>query len=208
VDLPTRSLRVALDGDTAGQQAAVRAYPLLQPAVADVTAVVFPDGRDPADILAGDGREALRDTLATSIRPLADLVVDAKIAQWERDGELKFTEQQISALRAAAQVIATMPAAEVGRQATRLAELFTRRYNWPHPEVTREVIDAVEHHFQTHDGSGQWLPGSAEKLTAVAIAPPGTGTSLPRPETQRPPVPGSRDTAERGLSIFHAWLRT
>lgn len=56
-DLPARGVRVALDGDPAGRQAALRACPLLQPATADITAVILPDGQDPADILTA-GRPA------------------------------------------------------------------------------------------------------------------------------------------------------
>lgn len=202
VDLADRGLRVALAGDSAGQQAAVRAYPLLQPATAGITAVVLPDGRDPADILASDGREILRDTLTTSICPLTDLVVDATISQWAHGDGLKFGEQQVSAVQAAAKVIATMPASEVGRQATRLAELFTRRYDWNTWEVTNAVIDAVERHFQTGPVSDPWLPRYAEELTSAAIAPPGTGTRVTRPDSEVQRSRGSahsRDGAERVL---------
>jgi DNA primase len=202
VDLADRGLRVALDGDTAGQHAAVRAYPLLQPATTDITAVVLPGGGDPADILATGGRDALRDTLTTSIRPLADLVVDATISQWERGVGLEFGEQQVSAVQAAAKVIATMPASEVGRQAARLAELFTSRYDWHAWEVTTAVIDAVEQHLHTDKGSDLWLPRYGEELASRATAPSGTGTRGTRLNSHVRRSRGfvrSRDGAERTL---------
>jgi DNA primase len=152
IDLPVRGIRVALDADTAGRKAAIRAYSLLQPATGDITAVILPDGRDPADILTRDGREALKCTLTTSICPLADLVVDARIDEWAHGRDLNFTELQIGALRAAAKVIATMPAAEVGPQAARLCAMFTRRYDWTPEEVTREIITAVENHYELERG--------------------------------------------------------
>jgi DNA primase catalytic core len=204
VDLTARGVRIALDGDTAGQQAALRAYPMLQPATADITAVLLPDGHDPADILVCDGREALRDTLTTSVCPLADLVVNAALSQWDRGDDMKFTDPQISALRAAARVIATMPHSEVGRQATRLAELFTSRYDWTPGEVTREVIDAVERHFHTDKGSSLWLPRYAHELASAAIAPPrtsagvtGSDGEVPRPRTSA----RGRNGAERDLAL-------
>lgn len=168
VDLRESGLHVALDGDNAGRTAAIRAYSLLQSVVATVTAVVLPDGRDPADILASDGRDVLRDTLTTSIRPLADLVVDARIEEWGNGRELDI-ERQIGALRAAAKVIATMPASEVGPQATRLCEIFASRYDWSYGEVTREIIDAVERHLQTAPAAQ--LPDAATRVISRATAP-------------------------------------
>ncbi|MGD0556484.1 MAG: toprim domain-containing protein [Streptosporangiaceae bacterium] len=63
VNMPAHGIRVALDPDTAGRRAAIRAYSLLQPVTPDITAVIFPNGKDPADVLRHDGRDALRDTL-------------------------------------------------------------------------------------------------------------------------------------------------
>jgi DNA primase len=186
VDLPVRGMRVALDGDTAGQKAAVRAYPLIQPVTASITAVVFPDDQDPASILARDGRDALRDTLNTSTRPLADLVVDARIEEWANGRDLEFTEQQLGALRAAAKTIATMPPTEVGPQATRLCELFTSRYGWTAAEVTREVIDAVEQHIESLPVAE--LPAETVGLLSDARAPaagvPGQRRSGPQPRIE------------------------
>ena len=100
-------------------------HTLLQSVVATVAAAVLPDGRDPVDILASQGRDVLRDTLTTSIRPLADRVVDARI---EKRGNGR--EPDIGALRAVAKVIATMPASKSAPQATRLCEIFASRYDW------------------------------------------------------------------------------
>jgi DNA primase catalytic core, N-terminal domain/Toprim-like len=69
VSLPDRGLRVALDADTAGRKAAVRAYDRLAPVTSNLTAVSLPDGQDPAQILQEHGRTALRDALAAQTRP-------------------------------------------------------------------------------------------------------------------------------------------
>ncbi|MBV9450724.1 MAG: toprim domain-containing protein [Streptosporangiaceae bacterium] len=148
VELRERGMRVAMDADAAGRKAAVRAHATLSPLVSGVIAVTFPDNADPSSILENDGRQALADVLIKSTRPLADLVVDARIEDWAYGRELKFAELQIGALRAAAQAIATMPADEVGPQAARLSATFAHSYGWKPEEVTREVIDAIERHYQ------------------------------------------------------------
>jgi DNA primase len=148
-DLAAVGVRVALDGDAAGQQAALRAYPLLQPATADITAVILPGSQDPADILKTDGPDALRKMLTSSVCPLADLVIDSKIEQWARGRDNLDTEQQIGALRAAAATLVAMPPAEASRQAGRLAALFIRRYDWPPDLVSAEFITAIEQHYET-----------------------------------------------------------
>jgi DNA primase len=184
VNLPERGIRVALDPDTAGRQAAIRAYPLLQPVTPDITAVNFPDGKDPADLLRQDGRDALRDTLTTSICPLADLVIDARIENWITDRDLNI-EQQIGALRSAAKIVATMPPAEAARQATRLSTLFIGHYDWAPGQVTGELITAVENHYEKPDR----LPAAAAELVSAATAPT---TTAPTQRREYVSVPSRR----------------
>jgi DNA primase len=171
VSLPDRGLRIALDADTAGRKAAVRAYARLAPVTSNLTAVTLPDGHDPAEILQKHGRRALRDALTTQVRPLADLVVDARIQEWAPGQELRFAEQQIGALRAAAKVIATMPADQVGQQAARLSARYATRYGWHPEEVTREIIHAIEHRYQAGPQTSTLPPPAAAVITR-AIAPP------------------------------------
>jgi hypothetical protein len=72
----------------AGTGAAIRAYASLSAAGSgDLTAVLLPSGRDPAERLRRDGLAALRDTLASSTCPLADIVVNARISHWAHDGD-------------------------------------------------------------------------------------------------------------------------
>lgn len=183
-DLPGLGVRVCLDGDTAGRSAAVRAYPVLQPVTADITAVTLPDGQDPADILRHHGRDALRDTLATSIRPLADTVVDARIAEQTQGRELVYTEDQIRALRAATKVIATLSPSDVDPQVKRLCDMFAR-YDWSPREITREVITAIEDRYESD------LPPATRDLLDASTAP-APGIPVPRRSSQ----PASRQRTQ------------
>jgi DNA primase len=146
VDVCDRGMRVALDPDLPGRKAAVRAYQHLAP-LASPLVVTLPESVDPADLLRIGGRDALCRVLHESVRPLADLAVDAAMDEWAHGRELKFAELQIGALRAAGAVIATMPQEDAGMQAVRLCALYAERYDWKHEEVTAELIAAVERHY-------------------------------------------------------------
>jgi DNA primase len=98
---------LALDGDRAGRTAALRAWDILRTVTTRVAAAVLPAGRDPAEILHGDGAAALTGILRQA-RPLAELVIDAHLDQWT--DRLRFAEGQVAALRSAALLIArTLP---------------------------------------------------------------------------------------------------
>ena len=128
---------VAFDPDPAGRRAAVRAYHLLSQVTTDTSAVILPPGQDPAQILTSNGPEALATILASRTRPLADLVTDTEVDQWAR--WLDHAEGQLSALRAAAPVIAAMPPAHVARQVARLS----RRLSFDYATVTSAVTSAL-----------------------------------------------------------------
>jgi DNA primase len=128
---------VALDSDQAGQKAALKAYEILRGVTEKLTAVVLPAGQDPAGMLETAGRPTLAAALADRAQPLADLVVDASIARWDR--WLEFIEGQYNALRSAAPLIAQMPPEEIGRQVARVAQ----RLKLEHSEVTSAVTDAI-----------------------------------------------------------------
>jgi DNA primase catalytic core len=176
VDLTERGVRIALDPDSAGHKAAIRAYASLSAAGSgDLTAVLLPSGRDPAKRLQHDGPAALRDTLTSSTCPLAEIVVDARMSHWAHDGEPAFPEQQLGALRAACHAIATMPPQEASTQALRISRLFTTTHGWPQDVVNRELIAAVEHHFEKPVQSAvpeqAGLPRATASIVTRAAAP-------------------------------------
>ena len=134
--LADRGVSVAFDADPAGRQAALRAYPLLRAAGAWPTAASLPDGQDPASLAQYRGPAALRAALDAAV-PLADLVVDERLARWT--GRLHWAEGQIGAARDAAGLIATFPSEHVGRQVLRVA----RQLGLEPAELTSVVVDAV-----------------------------------------------------------------
>ena len=95
---------VALDGDRAGREAAIKAYRILFPVAATTTAVILPSGQDPAGILQTGGPAALSNVLQHQIQPLARVVIDAHLDAWGR--QLDDAAGQLRAMRSAATLIA------------------------------------------------------------------------------------------------------
>jgi DNA primase len=63
-------LRVLLDGDAAGQKAALRLMPMAFAAGLEPRFAVLPAGRDPDSLIASDGPEALRAVLEAALSPM------------------------------------------------------------------------------------------------------------------------------------------
>jgi len=134
--LSARRVIVAFDGDPAGRQAALRAYPLLRAAGAWPTTADLPDGHDPAGLTQHHGTGALTAALETA-RPLAELVVDERLAAWA--GRLDWPEGRIGAARDAARLLAALPSEHVGPQVQRLAD----RLGLDPATITTAVLDAL-----------------------------------------------------------------
>jgi DNA primase len=108
VSLRDTGVLVALDGDRAGRQGAIKAHGLLRSLTTKAVAVVLPDGRDPADILKFDGPAALATAHRERAQPLATLVVDARLDQWGR--RLDDIDGQLYAMRdVAARIASALP---------------------------------------------------------------------------------------------------
>ena len=115
--LTNRRLLVAFDNDTAGRAAAVAAYRmLLNHGVTAPQAINLPAGSDPAQVLSEHGAATLRQSLET-IHPLADLVIDASLANWP---SLDYPEYRVRATQDLAAVIAGLPENDRTRQAARV----------------------------------------------------------------------------------------
>ena len=181
--LAGRGVITAFDPDAAGRQAGLRAFGLLRDAGAWPHALDLPAGLDPALLLQQHGPAALHAALLASAgRPLADLVVDERIDRYSE--QLHWVEGQLGASRSAANVIATLPADQVGRQVVRVAS----RLELPVPFVSEVVVDAVTSpsHAVLDRASSTWQQPHLPAPTAVGAKP-----ARPAP----PPVQAARTCA-------------
>jgi DNA primase len=133
----TDTVIVAFDADQAGHRAAVRAWKVLADKAAASFVVALPTGHDPASLLREQGSGALAAVLDEDQRPLADVAIDATLAEHER--WLQFTEGKFNALHAVAPLLAGLPVGQVARQVGRVAE----HLGLTHAEVTTAVTDAI-----------------------------------------------------------------
>jgi DNA primase len=143
---------------------------MLSQVTTETSAVILPPGQDPAQILTGNGAEALAAVLASGTRPLADLVTNAELERWTR--WLDHPEGQLNALRAVAPVIAAMPPAHVARQVARLSHRLSLDYATVTSAVTSALSEVI-----------------------VGTARPGTSTSDPWGSSgsgAQPPVHANR----------------
>lgn len=201
-DLAERGVVTAFDGDAAGVRASVRAYGLLRQAQVWPLALDLPAGQDPASLVLEHGTAALRAALLASAgTPLADLVVDERLARYQ----LQWPEGQIAAAREVATVVATMPAEQVTRQIVRLVAhtgLDART-------VGDLVVDAVTSPSARRE--------SSDAPTRATLYRPSSATSRPEPSAQLsgPPAPtrpvavsSSQNAAQRARAGFPTALGT
>jgi DNA primase len=122
------------DGDAAGQQAAMRAFAEEQRFAAQTYVAVAPDGLDPCDLRLARGDAAVR-ALVEAKTPMFEFVLRHTLARYD----LETVEGRVSALRAAAPVVADIrdPALRPG-YTRELARMLGMELS----EVTRAVRSA------------------------------------------------------------------
>jgi DNA primase len=116
-DLSSTGILVAFDADAAGRKAAVRAYGILRPHTPNLQAARL-NAKDPAGILQQDGPAALRVVLREHREPLAALVIDAHIEEWDR--YLGDTEGRFRAMHSTASLIAGLLPGQTAAQVSQL----------------------------------------------------------------------------------------
>ncbi len=219
-DLRETGVLVALDGDRAGRQAAVKAYGLLRAVTAKAAAVVLPSGRDPADILRTEGPAALAATLRERAQPLATLVVDARLEEWGH--RLDDAAGPLFAMRDVAALIAsTLPAdtahriTEItrGRRLETLNDNLRPRVNPELPEIAGLLPpDAVSQmvrlteRLDVEDYSDV-LAEVANALITKPGVPKGTAHVAANNPRRRQPPAGGANPAQRTATSFPGLLR-
>ena len=141
-DLSRTGVLVALDGDRAGREAAVKAYAVLLTVTSKTTAITLPPGRDPAEILQSEGPAALRDVLQDPAQPLAAVVIDAHLDSWA--DRLDHAEGQLHAMRSSATLVASLLPSDTADQIRQLTDghRLTMHDDDLHP-VENPVLPAI-----------------------------------------------------------------
>ena len=202
--LAERGIVAAFDGDEAGRRAGLRAYELLRQVGAWPTALDLPEGQDPASLVQEHGTAGLHAALlASASKPLADLVVDERIARHD----LRWAEGKLAAGRDATAVVATMPPEHVSRQIARIVagtKLGART-------VSDLLVDAVTAPSrQTGDHAAPTNPPTHRPPgpSRSAAEPAAASTAPVATPVQARSVPSSQTAPQRAKAGFPVDLTT
>ncbi|MGW4930422.1 DNA primase [Agromyces sp. NPDC004153] len=193
------------DGDAAGQQAAMRAFAEEQRFAAQTYVAVAPDGLDPCDLRLARGDAAVRALVETKT-PMFEFVLRHTLSRYD----LETVEGRVSALRAAAPVVAEIrdPALRPG-----YTRELARMLGMELAEVTRAVRAAPSGGRAGGGDRNRGASGSTggERSTSGASGRPGgPGSQRGEPGASSPSgapgVPGTGegvppDAATRPFSI-------
>ncbi len=129
--------RILLDGDAAGQRAALRVLPMCFAAGLEPSFVELPAGQDPDSLLAGEGgADALRAALASAMPPM-QFAARALLADPENEGP----RGRAQAMKKAGEILASVES-EVARQAylVQLCDLMKVDYQAARADLQRMMI--------------------------------------------------------------------
>ena len=126
---------VALDGNLAGRNGAVRSLDVLSAVFGQVLVAELPDEHDPASLFVAAPRQ-LR-TALSSPRPLVDLAIEVELSRWSR--VVDHISGQVNAVRAVAPLVARLPAARVAGEIGWLSS----KLRLDEQIVSREVLASV-----------------------------------------------------------------
>ena len=160
------------DPDEAGQKAASRAFAEERRFAAQTFVAVAPDGLDPCDLRLQRGDDAIRSLIETR-RPLFEFMIRRAFAEFD----LESAEGRVSALRAAAPVVAGIRDEALAVEYSRLLA------KWLGADTT-EVLRAVR-------AAGRRAGGATAASGARPPAASGSGASAalaPEPVPEPPPV--------------------
>ncbi|TYL51012.1 DNA primase [Agromyces mariniharenae] len=183
------------DGDAAGQQAAMRAFAEEQRFAAQTYVAVAPDGLDPCDLRLARGDAAVRALVETKT-PMFEFVLRHTLSRYD----LETVEGRVSALRAAAPVVAEIrdPALRPG-----YTRELARMLGMELAEVTRAVRAAPGGGRAGGGDRGRGAPGGngGERSNEGASGRPGgPGSQRGEPGVSSasgaPGFPGAGDGSE------------
>jgi DNA primase len=110
-----QTVLLALDADSAGQEAMLKAYKLAAKRKLELRVIELPAGADPAELLQQAGAEAMRDAISRSA-PFVRFQVERILASGD-DSSPEGRDRILAALRP---VFATLPASSMRMELTRL----------------------------------------------------------------------------------------
>ena len=200
VPLERRGVMTAFDEDTAGRAATRAAYGALREVGAWPTRAPLLPSCDPSSQLTRYGADVLQESLAAGARfPVADLVVDAKIEPWA--ARLDTVEGQWHASRAAAPVLAEMPALRVWPQINRVGTKHGIPTDMLREEVLQSMLPSLAEEAGSQDPWGQGPHDVAVESLSWPTSP--DATASPAGVAHAVATAVERDTPGASVQVAH-----
>ena len=131
-----QTVLLALDADTAGQEAMLRAFSLANKRKLELRVVALPPGQDPADVIGADGPQAMQQAIDRSLE-FARFRVERVLAS----GDTSNSEQQERMLEELRPVVGELPSRSAIRM--ELTELVSNRFGAAHSLVETRLAEAT-----------------------------------------------------------------
>jgi DNA primase len=169
-----KTVLLALDADSAGQEAMLRAASLAAKRKLELRVVPMPAGRDPAQLIAEDGPEAMRAAVERAV-PFVRFEVERVLEGGDRESA-EGRDRMLEQLRP---VFATMPASPTRLE---LLRLVSNAFAEPDSLIERE-LSRSQRGGSNGSGNAARAPGSATAPRARAV--PVRGGLSRREEAER-----------------------
>jgi len=177
---------LALDADSAGEAAMVRAAQVAAGRRLELRVVPLPEGLDPADLIARDGAGAMRAAVERSVA-----FVRFRVERALRAGDLSSAEGKDAVLGELRPVLAPLPASVLREELTRL---IADRMDLE-PDTVTALLRGGERGAGAATGARAGVPGSRP-------APAGGAEGNGSPPPAARPAPDRRERAERAFLAY------
>ncbi len=175
------TIYLALDADSSGQQAMLRAAKIAEDRDVELRVVQMPEGVDPAELVAAEGAQAIVSKLDGALS-----VVEFAVRRVLAEAQLGTPEGRDRALAQARELIAETPPQSARRD--HLVQLVADRLDVPNDYVAAAVASSPPRRVAapTPDpGSNYGDPGPERSSTAPASAPAAAGPGAAPLEAER-----------------------
>ena len=156
-------VRVVLDGDAAGQRAALRVLPMCFAAGLEPTFVVLPAGQDPDSMLSSQGADSLKNAIDAALSPM-QFMASALLADPEYAGPRGLAE----AMKKSNEILASVDS-EVARQEylKQLCERMRVDYQAARADLARHILRGSSAQTQVTQAQAEEKEKPVQRLTTL-----------------------------------------
>ena len=153
----TRTIHLCLDGDMAGQAAAMKSSDLLTSQGFEVKIVLLPDGRDPDEILSTEGIEGLDAVLKDTLSPIDFMMAFecSKLDLRNYEDRKKFSQNRIETIQDQRPILDKYTLAEKNLlfymlNDRQVSDVYEAKAGFMHNDTYRALAAYIRDYYRTH----------------------------------------------------------